>query len=98
MKKAIIAAIVALTGVSYAGSGYYDVTLTRVDSNIYKVYGTDMYILTKMCYEYVILDKAILVWNAPGKFSSKKLMFLDWDGKPKASCDVEALLVETEPK
>lgn len=53
--------------------GNYEVELTRKDSNLYRVEGTDIYIKTKYCYEYANRDDAILVVN----YYSVKLIFLD---------------------
>ena len=40
--------------------GRYDVKLTRVDTDFYHVYGTNVYIATRYCYEYARQDEAIL--------------------------------------
>ena len=38
----------------------YKVSVTREDSNIYRVVENNMYIITKYCYEYVYSEDAIL--------------------------------------
>lgn len=98
--KQIVAAIVALTfavPTTAAAADHYKVSVTRKDSNVYKVEGTDYWIKTKYCYEYAYSQAAIIVWNGKGSYSNK-LMFLDYEGKKSAECDIEMLLVETEPR
>lgn len=41
--------------------GRYEVSLTRKDSNLYKVDGMDLYVATNYCYEYATYDDAILI-------------------------------------
>ena len=40
--------------------GIYEVNVTRKDSHIYKIDGTDYYIEMPYCYEYCYSEKAIL--------------------------------------
>lgn len=54
-------------------SGNYEIELTRKDSNLYHVCGTDIYIKTKYCYEYATYDDAILVVG----YYSSKIIFLE---------------------
>lgn len=62
----------------------YRVNVTRKDSNFYKVTGSDIYIITKYCYEYVYYEDAILNMNG----YVGKIIFL----KSGESCDVRAVL------
>ena len=41
--------------------GKYTVKLTRVDTNIYKIDGTDFYIETQFCYEYCYSEEVLLI-------------------------------------
>ncbi|GAB6121132.1 hypothetical protein [Dysgonomonas termitidis] len=41
-------------------AGRYKVSVKRIDSNLYQVGGTDLYIETSMCLELAIYDDAIL--------------------------------------
>lgn len=54
-------------------SGKYEIELTRKDSNLYHVYGTDIYIKTRYCYEYATYDDAILIVD----YYSAKVIFLE---------------------
>ncbi|MEE0974985.1 MAG: hypothetical protein UH853_04645 [Muribaculaceae bacterium] len=54
-------------------SGKYQIELTRKDSNLYHVCGTDYYIKTRYCYEYATYDDAILVVD----YYSTKVIFLE---------------------
>ena len=40
--------------------GKYTVELTRIDSNFYRIYGTDLYIETQYCYEYATREEVVL--------------------------------------
>lgn len=64
-------------------AGTYEISVTRKDSNLYKVDGKSIIIKTKYCYEYVYSSEAIL--RTSGR--SGKLIFLEED----ATCDVEAV-------
>jgi len=66
-----------------ARAGTYDLTVTRKDSNLYRVNGKSIIIKTKYCYEYVYSSDAIL--RTSGR--SGKLIFLEED----SSCDVQAV-------
>lgn len=61
----------------------YSVTVTREDSNIYKVSSSEIIINTRYCYEYVYYEDSVLRLNG----YSSELLFLDSD----ASCDVSAV-------
>lgn len=54
-------------------SGKYEIELTRKDSNLYQVCGTDIYIKTRYCYESATYDEAILVVD----YYSAKVIFLE---------------------
>jgi len=81
MKIAAAIALLLASGVACADN--YDVNVTRKDSNLYKVTGKDIFIVTRYCYEYVYSEDSVL--RASG--GSGKLIFLD-AGK---SCDVKAV-------
>ena len=57
--------------------GKYSVELTKVDSNFYKIYGTDLYIETRYCYEYAIRDEAVLVVESNYGYTRGEVIFLD---------------------
>ena len=57
--------------------GKYSVELTKVDSNFYKIYGTDLYIETKYCYEYCYSEEVILVVYTGSRYSYGKVIFID---------------------
>jgi hypothetical protein len=98
MNNLIVAVLltVIMSDVCYAAD-YYKVSVTRKDSNLYKIDGTDLYIRTKYCYEYATGQKAILVWNGKGEYAGNQLTFIGYDDKVNDSCDVVSLLREVEP-
>lgn len=53
-------------------AGRYNITINKVDDNLYQVVGTDLYLETKLCIELGLYDDAILnVINYQGhKFGS----------------------------
>lgn len=53
--------------------GSHEVKLTKKDSNLYQICGTDYYIQTKYCYEYASYHKAVLIVDS----YSSKVIFLD---------------------
>lgn len=57
--------------------GRYSVEITRVDSNMYRICGTDIYIETRYCYEYATYDDAILVVESHYGYSKGELIFID---------------------
>ena len=57
--------------------GKYSVELTKVDSNFYKIYGTDLYIETRYCYEYATRDEAVLVIKSNYGYTKGEVIFLD---------------------
>ncbi len=40
--------------------GKYDVEVTRIDANFYKICGTNLYIETRYCYEYATREEVVL--------------------------------------
>jgi hypothetical protein len=74
----------------------YKVTVTREETNFYRVDGTDYYVKTRLCLELAMRQEAILVWNGRGSFSNKLIFISSY--RDAKSCDVEAVLVETEPR
>ena len=56
--------------------GKYEVSVTRIDANLYSVTGTDYIIQTKYCYEYAYYQKAVLVYENYGGYTSGKLTFV----------------------
>ena len=57
--------------------GKYSVELTKVDSNFYKIYGTDLYIETRYCYEYVTRDDAVLIIESNYGYTKGEVIFID---------------------
>ena len=57
--------------------GNYQIQVTRIDSNVYKVDGTDYYIQTKYCYKYSSREDAVLVVKSKYSYYNYKLVFLD---------------------
>ena len=58
-------------------SGNYQIQVTRVDNNVYKVDGTDYCIRTKFCSEYCTREDAVLVVKSKYSYYNYKLVFLD---------------------
>lgn len=57
--------------------GKYSVELTKVDSNFYKIYGTDLYIETRYCYEYATRDDAVLIIKSNYGYTKGEVIFID---------------------
>ena len=72
--------------ISYSDN--YSIYVRRVESNIYEDTRQDIIIKTSMCYVYSYGDHAILVGNGSG---SGKIIFLDYDNKPKDECFVASV-------
>lgn len=64
---------------------YYQVTLSRIDADLYKIEGSNYYIQTNYCYHYCRLEKAILKYEPYGL--DNKIIWND-----KSTCDVEKIL------
>ena len=58
-------------------TGKYEVELTRIDSNFYQIYGTNLYIETKYCYEYATRDEAILNITSNYGYTRGEVIFLE---------------------
>lgn len=79
MKKLL--SIIGLTLSLPVLAGFYKVTVTRIDSNLYKT-DENVFIETKYCYEYANRDEAVLSYE---QYSyNNKLIFSN-----NASCDVK---------
>lgn len=70
---------------SVAAADRYQVSLTRKDSNLYKVDGQPVWIQTRYCYVYGYSEDAVV--------SSDEVVFLDDTEK----CDVKRILKEMQP-
>ena len=69
-------------------SNSYRVTVTRKESNLYRVDGTRIFVKTRLCLELALGENAVLTYD---KYSyDNSLFFLS----SKTSCDVESLLSE----
>jgi len=58
-------------------TGKYEVELTRIDSNFYQIYGTNLYIETKYCYEYATRDETILHITSNYGYTRGEVIFLE---------------------
>jgi hypothetical protein len=62
MRKLIKVVVLLLVAASvYAAT--YDVNVTRVEQDLYKVTGFDMYIKTMYCYEYAYNQDAVISYD-----------------------------------
>lgn len=57
-------------------TGKYEIELTKIDSNFYQIYGTNLYIETKYCYEYATRDDAILNITSNYGYTRGEVIFL----------------------
>ena len=57
--------------------GKYSVELTKVDSNFYKIYGTDLYVETRYCHEYATRDDAVLIIKSNYGYTKGEVIFID---------------------
>lgn len=57
-------------------TGKYEVESTKIDSNFYQIYGTNLYIETKYCYEYATRDEAILNITSNYGYTRGEVIFL----------------------
>ena len=55
--------------------GKYTVNITRIESNVYKIEGTDLYIVTKFCYEYCYSEEVLLIIENWGGRSRGEVVF-----------------------
>lgn len=58
-------------------TGKYEIELTKIDSNFYQIYGTNLYIETKHCYEYATRDDAILNITSNYGYTRGEVIFLE---------------------
>lgn len=58
-------------------TGKYEIELTKIDSNFYQIYGTNLYIETKYCYEYATRDDAILNITSNYGYTRGEVIFLE---------------------
>lgn len=80
MKKILISVLLmGLSSLAYAE--FYKVEINRIDQNLYKTQ-EGIYIQTKYCYEYVMLEEAVLKYDRYDY--DNKLIF-----ENNESCDVE---------
>ena len=73
-------------------NGRYNVSVKRLDQDIYRDEGLGLTIITSLCLEFALLnEEGILIWNKPFNTESiigeGKLFFLD----SEESCDVKAV-------
>ncbi len=54
-------------------AGVYDVTLKRIDTNLYRDNISGILIKTKYCYEYCYAERATLIWR-PYSYDSKLII------------------------
>lgn len=75
-----------------AGAATYDLHVTRVSQDVYKVDGgATVYIKTAYCYEYATGEEAVLVLNMQpfnGSIDIGKLVFIN----SGTSCQVDTIL------
>lgn len=57
-------------------NGKYEIEVSRIDNNIYKINNTPLYIKTRNCYKYSYLSDAILVIEPYSILSKGKIIFL----------------------
>lgn len=55
--------------------GVFKVDLTRKESNLYKIEGTNYYIETRYCYEYATSEEAILKVESNYGYTKGKIIF-----------------------
>lgn len=55
----------------------YEVTLTRIDTNLYRIDNTKFYIETQYCYEYAYRDDAVLVITSNYGYTKGEVLFID---------------------
>jgi hypothetical protein len=77
-------AMVSGAMVSLLASEYYRVSVSRIDSNLYRDHNSKTLIETRYCYEYATRDDAVLRWE--GRYGNNKLVF-----SSGTTCEVVAL-------
>lgn len=89
MKKLILLVIIlGFVGLA-ASRETYRVTVTRKESNLYKIDGTKTYIKTKHCEEYCYSEQAVLVYE---RYSTRNKLIFDKRPGKSPECEVEDLL------
>jgi hypothetical protein len=58
-------------------TGKYEVELTRVANDIYRVDGTNIYLKLRYCYEYAYSDEAILIIESNYSYTKGEVIFLE---------------------
>ena len=56
-------------------SGAYDLTVTRKATNTYKVVGSNLYVITRYCFEFGFSQKATLRYQSAGTYGAGTLTF-----------------------
>lgn len=78
-----VAAVLLTVAAAYAE--VYSMTVTRKDTDLYRIDGTRLYVETRWCYEFAIGEEAILRYDPnEGPYGSNKLVFVSSD----TVCDV----------
>lgn len=85
-RKFWVGILLAMTANPFAFA-YDRVTVTRKIQDLYEAQDGRLYIKTRLCYEYVLHDKALLQVYSPSGYSAGKLIF-----SSGRSCDVERLI------
>jgi hypothetical protein len=57
--------------------GRYSISVSRESDNIYKVDGVNLYIETSLCFEWAIMDDAILIVEQYQGYTIGKIIFVD---------------------
>ena len=92
MNRTIVGTIVAITlAAAVVQAESYRVTVTRKESNLYRIDGTKTYIKTRLCLELALSEPAILNYQR-GSYDNK--LIFDKRRSRRESCDVEKLLTE----
>ena len=55
--------------------GKYTVEITRIDSNFYRIIGTDLYIETQGCYEYAIREEVVVSITSQYGYTKGEVIF-----------------------
>jgi hypothetical protein len=92
MKRKLLAALTALMSFQAAPAlaENYEVNLTRKGSNVYKIDGKDIIILTRYCYVYAYSEEAIFKSSGYGG----EVIFFD----SKDKCDVKSVFGVSKQK
>lgn len=55
--------------------GKYSISVSKIDDNLYKVDGKDIYIKTKYCHEYATRDDVILLVTSNSGYTKGEIIF-----------------------